>query len=105
MSIGTQINIEAFIIDFVLCEFTSQIGFLRSRAVWVYSRFSNLPLKSHEFKALGLEAVCKLLLDQELLVRHEASLALIHTPQMGNIKKAPFPRNQKSLGDLPQTFE
>ena len=77
MSIGTQINLEAFIIDFVLCEFTNQICFLRSSAVWVYSRFSNLPLKSHEFKALGLEAVCKLLLDPELLVRHEASLALI----------------------------
>ena len=31
--------IETILTDFVLCEFTSQIGFLQSRVAWVWSRF------------------------------------------------------------------
>ena len=69
-------HIESMLAVSVFPEFVNQIGFLRARAAWVYSRFSNLPFESPDFKAQGLEAVCKLLLDPELPVRYEASLAL-----------------------------
>ena len=69
-------HIETMLTDFVFCEFTSQIGFMRYRAVWVYNRFSYLNSQSLNLKALGLKALNKLLVDSELPVRYEASLAL-----------------------------
>ena len=69
-------RIEALLTEFVFPEFSNQVGFLRARAAWVYSRFSYLSFETPNFKALGLEAVCKLLIDPELPVRYEAALAL-----------------------------
>ena len=66
-------HIETIIDGLVFPEFTSQIGFLRSRAVLVYTKYICFPFKHLK---LGLEAVCKLLQDPELPVRYEALLAL-----------------------------
>ena len=81
-------HIESILTDFVYCELTSQIGFMRYRAVWVYNRFSYPYSQSPNFKALGLKELSKLLLDSELLVRYESSLALpkflnVGTPNCG----------------------
>ena len=76
MTSSIKEHMETMLTDFVFCEFTSQIGFMRYRAVWVYNRFSYLNSQSLNLKALGLKALNKLLVDSELPVRYEASLAL-----------------------------
>lgn len=68
--------IEIVLTQFVYCDFTSPIGFLRSRAAWTYSRFALFPFENENFKTQGLAAICQLLLDADLPVRYEASLAL-----------------------------
>lgn len=62
--------------QFVYPEFSNQIGFLRSRAAWVYARYAGINYESVDFKTKALEAVCILLKDPEFPVRYEAALAL-----------------------------
>ena len=62
--------------NFVFCELTSQIGFMRYRAVWVYNSLHYSECKSFSFDALVLKALNELLFDSELPVRYEALLAL-----------------------------
>ena len=69
-------QIEPTLSNHVYSEFSNSIGFLRARASWVYSKYANVSFKSIEFKTSALEAVCKLLIDEELPVRYEAALAL-----------------------------
>ena len=85
------VEMETILTDFVFPELTSQIGFLRSRAVWVYSRFSYLLLRKCSFTDCGMKAVCKLLTDPELPVRYEAALALIELLDYRKLENRQFP--------------
>ena len=76
----SQINVQISNIfyDFMFCEFSSPIGFMRYRAVWICFEFSSQWSTSHNIKDLLVEEVCKLLIDPELPVRYKASLTLSH---------------------------
>lgn len=68
--------VENILYNSVLCEFTSSVGFLRSRACWVYSQFTDIQFKVPEHKEQILQLMCKLIIDSELPVRIEAATAL-----------------------------
>ena len=67
---------DKILIDILLCELTSSIGFMRYRAACVYSKVSCKPTPNSNINALVTEEVCRLLIDPELPVRYKASLAL-----------------------------
>lgn len=69
-------HIEGILKQFVLDEFKNEIGFLRSRAAWVFARFAHAKLEDSAFMLMIIETMCKLLVDPELPVRYEGALAL-----------------------------
>lgn len=69
-------HIEDLLFLHVLEEFNSSVGFLRSRACWVYSQFTYIAYKRPGHQEAVLSHVCRLMLDPELPVRIEAAVAL-----------------------------
>lgn len=69
-------DIEGILSKFAFQELESPVGFLRSRACWLYACFSDLQFKDETQLDLVLGKVCKLMLDPELPVRIEAATAL-----------------------------
>ena len=69
-------SIEGLLHTSVFTEFTSSIGFLRSRAVWVYAKFAHIEYAQAEVQEKVLAAVCRLMVDAELPVRYAAAVSL-----------------------------
>lgn len=69
-------SVEMILFKYALPEFTSPIGFLRSRACWVYSLYADIDYKANEHKETVFNHVCRLMLDPELPVRIEAATSL-----------------------------
>ncbi|CAG9318755.1 unnamed protein product [Blepharisma stoltei] len=69
-------NVQNLLLTHVLPEFGSQIGFLRSRAIWMYGQFTNFPYSDPSHQQLVVQKTCQLLQDPELPVRIEAAIAL-----------------------------
>ena len=67
---------EHLLFTYVLQEFGSSVGFLRSRACWVYSRFVFIQYTIPTHQDSVLTHMCKLMLDSELPVRIEAAVGL-----------------------------
>ena len=65
--------LEELLRNHVLPEFQSPVGYLRARACWVYSQFSNIKFRLPD-SLLGCVVTC--LQDRELPVRVHAALAL-----------------------------
>lgn len=69
-------NIESLLHLFIFQEFESHIGFLRSRACWVYGQLANCSFNHKEHKLGVLHKICKSMQDPALPVKIEAATAL-----------------------------
>ena len=67
---------EEILFRYFLQEFSSSIGFLRCRACWVYSLFTNIVFTIPTHQETVFEHVCRLMLDPDLPVRIQAATAL-----------------------------
>lgn len=69
-------HVEGILKQFIFPEFLNEIGFLRSRAAWVFARFAHVKLNDAGFMLQVIETMCKLLIDPQLPVRYEGAIAL-----------------------------
>lgn len=71
-----SVRIENILLQFVSTEFKNPVGFLRGRACWAYSCYSDLLFSNTQHQELVLNNICALMVDSDLPVRIEAATAL-----------------------------
>lgn len=69
-------SVETLLQTHVFPELSTQVHFLRARAVWAYGKFASFPMSSQDHQEKVLQSTCALLLDSELPVKFEAALTI-----------------------------
>ncbi|CAG9334821.1 unnamed protein product [Blepharisma stoltei] len=69
-------SIQNILHSFIVQEFDSPIGFLRSRTCWLYGQLAKCPFTDKDHQKFVLQKICSLMQDPELPVKIEAATAL-----------------------------
>ncbi|KRX11054.1 Armadillo-type fold [Pseudocohnilembus persalinus] len=67
---------EIVLSKYILPEFDSSSGLLRSRACWVFGRYNMIEYKNQENIKIAVQGICKCLQDKEMPVKIRAAIAL-----------------------------
>ena len=70
-------NAIGIIENFIFPELTSENGFMRARAAWVYGQFAQFDFNNNEHLAAALDAMYKNLTHHDLPVRVNSAISLI----------------------------
>uniref|UniRef100_A0A7S1G649 Importin N-terminal domain-containing protein n=1 Tax=Bicosoecida sp. CB-2014 TaxID=1486930 RepID=A0A7S1G649_9STRA len=68
-------QMETLLVQHVFPEFTSPIGFLRSRAVWVFGQYGDLPFRVKHHLGEAVRLSLNLFKDADVPVRYSAAVA------------------------------
>lgn len=61
--------VEPLLEEFVLPELDSQVGLLKSRALWMYGEFGYIDLKKQEHIAIALDKLTISMVDENLAIK------------------------------------